>query len=243
MNKLIWISLIALIGVGVYLIYDISNSLSGDLYEFNQDFLDKINKGDITLSNQSELNNIPLHWNHMPLTYSYTSSCPERLINKIELSFDIIENDTNGVVSFNQVDEGGDIYFTCMKEKPRSIDGITQGETAVMGQNNNISSATITFYGVDENKIPADCYNFPNVEIHEILHALGLGHDEDNPYSVMYPFNMGCVTKDREVTILKTGETFIPKDEIDTKIISCLVSLYSGNQELNCSNVSFLSFE
>jgi len=68
------------------------------------------------------------------------------------------------------------------------------------------------------------CKDFPQTEVHEILHTFGLGHKYDNSHSVMAPIIhpiQSCKIK-----------------ELDKEIVSCLEHIYSnGGKEGNCSNL------
>ena len=69
-----------------------------------------------------------------------------------------------------------------------------------------------------------DCKNFPNTEVHEILHALGIGHNYDNSRSIMFP--------------IKHGIQSCKTNEIEKEVISCLKFIYSnGRIKGNCSSL------
>ncbi len=72
--------------------------------------------------------------------------------------------------------------------------------------------------------VAEDCENFPNTEIHEILHAFSFDHNYNNSYSVMAPIKhkiQSCKTK-----------------RIDERIVSCLKYIYSdGKAEGDCQNL------
>ncbi len=70
-----------------------------------------------------------------------------------------------------------------------------------------------------------DCKDFPQTEIHEILHTFGFGHKYDNSHSVMAP-------------VIHPIQTCKIK-EIDKEITSCLKYIYSdGEKGENCSNLN-----
>ncbi len=69
-----------------------------------------------------------------------------------------------------------------------------------------------------------DCEHFPNTEVHEILHALGIGHNYNDSHSIMFPI-------DYPIQSCKT-------EEIDKEISSCLKHIYSnGKIGGDCSNL------
>ena len=190
-----------------------------------------------------------LHWTHMPLTYYYDSSCYGPIIPRIELAFNIITNETDSFVRFERVEGDADINFLCYPHQNvkaliyQDATEYTFGLASPEIYGNKITQSTIEFWSIRNNSMPLDCYTFPRLTIHEILHVLGFGHDETNRYSVMYPHGGSeCIREDnRTITIIATGETFIPKNEIDKKIVSCLKYIYSNGEEGFCgSDVNFL---
>lgn len=190
-----------------------------------------------------------LHWKHMPITYSYRDSCVGPILKEIEWSFDILENETGGLVTFQEVGDSGDISFICYKEQNAQAGRsgaifetiLTQGLATTNYSENIIYSAKIEFFGVSENTKPSDCYTYPKLELHEILHTLGFGHIEDI-YSIMTPYDRGCIAKDYVVT--KNGKSFIPKDKLDEEIISCLNYIYSNQTIGECiSKIKFIDDE
>lgn len=192
-----------------------------------------------------------LHWSHMPVTYFYQESCIGPIIPKINWAFSIIENKTHGKVSFEKVNSRkADINIICHKEQNIKaliyidVEEYTYGLTEPKIIGNIIEDASINFWSVDEKKNPPDCYNFPRLELHEILHAFGFDHVDDNQYSIMYPYSIGCVAKEDNITvrIIATNKTVKAEDKIDDEIISCLEKIYSNNQQGSCSDVNFLAF-
>jgi len=70
-----------------------------------------------------------------------------------------------------------------------------------------------------------DCKDFPNTEVHEILHALGIDHTYENSHSIMFPIKY-------LVQACKTSS-------IDKNIISCLKYIYSnGTNNESCQNTN-----
>ena len=63
-------------------------------------------------------NIIKLHWRNMPLKYSIVTpeDCHGIPFKNLNLSFDIIKNKTNGLISFEQTQVGGDIEIICIKK-------------------------------------------------------------------------------------------------------------------------------
>lgn len=117
------------------------------------------------------------------ITYSINNNCPLKKINDMEDAFSIIENYTT--LSFNRVDSGGQILVYCSDQvrQPDSNGFFIAGE----GGPTNIT-ITSDYYIIERGKIllirESECPR-PNVEIHELLHALGFKH-ATNPDSIMY---------------------------------------------------------
>lgn len=74
------------------------------------------------------------------------------------------------------------------------------------------------------------CKNFPQTEIHEILHALGIGHVYDDSYSVMAPIK-------HKIQSCKV-------EKIDGNVASCLQYIYSNGELGNgCSDLNMYPWE
>ena len=94
--------------------------------------------------------------------------------------------------------------------------------------------------------MPPDCHTFPSLTIHEVLHAFGFGHDEENHYSIMYPYGgSACIKESNKTrTIIETGEVVSLKNEIDRRIVSCLKYIYSNMETGSCDDrVVFMQSE
>lgn len=157
-----------------------------------------------------------LHWTHMPLTYSFAEplinkdergldnhQCPYNRIKGITKAFEIIQNETNGSVYFEEMDGSVDITISCYVTKE-------DGEYLIMGEGgynsieNRIINGTINFYPFD-----FGCSYWPDMEVHELLHVFGYEHKNDNT-SIMRPIQKGCIGK------------------IDEDIIKDLINRYSN---------------
>ena len=160
-----------------------------------------------------------LHWTHMPITYNifnpshYGVDCGPYESNKIRKGFSRIQNDTNGVVHFKEIEnlEDADIVVSCAYIKgcyeynakqvgdyiyyTESICGYDKGiATITESEGNNILKAEIVMVGLfgfseTRNKEASGFYigscGHPSTEIHEILHAFGYEHVNDDN-SIMY---------------------------------------------------------
>lgn len=211
-------------------------------YDFNNtDYQDEESQ-----DNFSEIDE--LHWNHMPITYSFSESCVGPIVPRIEWAFQIIENNTNKLVNFNEIENNGDITFICYPEQNKEAVGYdlteyTFGQSAPNIDGSVIKDAEIEFWSVTENTRPTSCSNFPRLEIHEILHAFGFDHILNNTYTIMHPYGgSSCIARDDTITY--NGKTFMPEDKIDEEIVSCLKYIYSNGQIGLCNKyVKFMTGE
>jgi hypothetical protein len=231
--------LIGILGGGYYY-YNLEDEINY-VPEFQKNnFSENFEKRILDFSNIEEI-----HWNYMPLTYSFDSSCVGPIIPRIYWAFEIIENETNERVSFVEVKENSNIKFVCYKEKNEEILSevesiLTQGLTTFDYAGNVMNDTKIEFWKVSEKSRPSSCNKFPSLEIHEILHALGFAHIENNKYSIMYPLGgTECVERNDWITV--NGKTFQPKDKIDDEIVSCLNYIYSNGKIGSCKDVPLYS--
>jgi predicted Zn-dependent protease len=140
------------------------------------------------------------HWNHMPLTYDFYNLSLEKM-DRVEQAMTYISNETNDSISFKRVYavENNytivpDIWFIYVPFRTsETYDSL--GYAYVNYTNNIVNYADIYLY---QNY---HCINQrPTIEIHEILHALGLQHVENNQSTwkdIMNPYASGC---DMEIT-------------------------------------------
>jgi hypothetical protein len=152
------------------------------------------------------------HWGHMPVSYRLVNEdvCGSGEAYRIRKAFFNIENETNGTVSFEEVEEYEDITITCHAGFDKSLmeDGkITTATTTPYGIGNLIEKASIDFYDTKEGKIASNCGRYPDVEVHEILHAFGFGHVDDR-YNIMSPTQLYCPTRINDNIIEKLVEIY-----------------------------------
>lgn len=102
-------------------------------------------------------------------------------------------------------------------------------------ENNTIYGATMNIYSDGLR----DCARNPIMEIHDLFHALGIGHATNAQFDPRY----GWVPIDypllRDVMFPQIQCQF--QGRIDSKYYSCLEKIYSG--EGSCDDVSFVYFE
>ena len=204
------------------------------------------------------------HFSQTPITYFMevdsggSSQGDEYEEERIRWALEIIENSTDGLIKFQEIDDYGtaDLIISGFPpmENESSDTWVTEGLAGpIEVTENKIIYSEADFYASDwelyggttdtfvkdgwiwerteyESRevvgwARSDCENFPNTEIHEILHALGIGHNYDNSYSIMFPIR-------HEIQSCKTTE-------IDKEIVSCLKYIYSnGELEEDCSNIN-----
>ena len=137
------------------------------------------------------------HWDHMPVSFGFSNpeDCGSFQTYRILRAFDEITNATSGKVSFIESNDSVNINIICNKNfLPPSDPGLLQsGEANVFSNGNVILSADINFYNTGGDNYNGGCRNYPDVEIHEILHAFGFQHT-DAPYNIMNPVGTYCPT-------------------------------------------------
>ncbi|MEI7719111.1 MAG: matrixin family metalloprotease [archaeon] len=129
-------------------------------------------------------------WTSFPVSYYFTGGevCGDFELRKIRRAFSIIENETNGKISFIETNYSGDINVICSKDfiSADKKGYFIAGEGGYTSSGNTITSGEVDFKNMKGGKVSGSCINFPSVEIHEIMHVFALGHSEDE-YSLMYP--------------------------------------------------------
>lgn len=153
-----------------------TGELEDDWQYANKDYLSTINK---------------LHWYHMPITYYFSTvdtdgsrDCPDFQKERIRKAFNIIKEETDGAVQFQEEDIYGDIFIMCFSTKG-SGGYMTEAEAEYINEGNVIVEGNLYFY------THMNCGTWPDVEIHEILHLFGYEHIDDE-WSIMTPIAKRC---------------------------------------------------
>jgi len=126
-----------------------------------------------------------MKFNHNIITYYIDSSCSDEKKLRIEEALNILEESVSEI-SFNEI-INGDIEITCEKKNTPSD---SQGYfIAGEGGPTSVINASL-FYIIEKGTVllfydKAVC-DYPNIELHELLHVFGFGHSE-NKESIMYP--------------------------------------------------------
>jgi len=151
-----------------------------------------------------------MKFNHNEITYKIGKTCSEEKRQRMLEAFQELEKKV-GIISFSPSNEP-DIQVSCTERIEHSIDKdfFVAGEGGAKqiiktGKYNVITEGIILLYGNPHNAKECD---WPNVELHELLHVFGFDHSQDKN-SIMYQYLESCNQK------------------LDESIISDLRELYS----------------
>jgi hypothetical protein len=147
---------------------------------------------------KDEFSNVQeLHWTHIPVTYSFAEpntftdihglpnyKCPDFQIDRLKNAFDEIQNETDNIILFKEVDYSTEITVYCYRLKAEGGYYIL-GEGGYESDGNRIINGTLNFYD------HLNCGTWPDAEIHEILHMFGYDHI-DKWDSIMSPLQKTC---------------------------------------------------
>ena len=185
--------------------------------------------------NQPSKNNQPtqanqfypnMKFNHNTITYGVNQDCTQIQKQRIVSGFTEI-NKAVPIIKFQSSFSDPDIEVSCSEEQKKNteydgkkyfIAGEGGAKEIIQTGNHHIITEGIV-YLFKENKKAIKC-DYPNIEVHEILHVLGFDHT-DNEESIMFPFLTDC------------------DQTLDQSIIQELNRLYSEN---NLPELSFESF-
>jgi predicted Zn-dependent protease len=158
-----------------------------------------------------------IHYPSSKITYTFVNEniCGRVEAIRIRKAFSEIQNQTNNAINFTEINWTADtlayIEINCSKNVPlgEKKGFIVFGNAFYAIKENLITKGCINLYNCGINMHTPGCSNFPDVEIHEILHTLGVGH-VDNSSSIMLAEYNHC------------------KYKIDKDIIDYLIRIYSG---------------
>lgn len=142
-----------------------------------------------------------MKFNHKDISYKIDSNCDsEKRVRMIKALDDLI-NLTGGLIDFHlTTGEEPDIGVICstgerytpLEETRFFIAGEGGAREVIQTERYNIiSSGVILLYGNVHN---SPVCNWPNVELHELLHVFGFNHSQ-SPNSLMYPYLNSCNQK------------------------------------------------
>ena len=138
-----------------------------------------------------------MKFNHNEVSYNINQDCSQEEQSRMVNAFQELSNKVNLII-FKEVLMNPDIKVSCSKEinnleeKDYFIAGEGGAKEIVQtGKYNVITNGLILLYQSQKNSIKC---NFPNTEIHELIHVFGFGHS-DNKNSLMYPILESCEQK------------------------------------------------
>ncbi|MDD5191631.1 MAG: CARDB domain-containing protein [Candidatus Nanoarchaeia archaeon] len=179
----------------------------------------------VTSSNQLEVSNLSyeveqfypnMKFNHNYISYSIGSDCSEEEKNNMIEAFNELQNKV-GVISFSPKASEPDIEVSCSESIKNSIEKeyFIAGEGGAKeiiqtGRYNVITQGVILLYG-EKKGVKCD---WPNVELHELLHVFGFAHSSDKN-SLMYPYLESCDQKLDESIINNIRELYSKENLAD----------------------------
>ncbi|MDP3027533.1 MAG: CARDB domain-containing protein [Nanoarchaeota archaeon] len=151
-----------------------------------------------------------MKFNHNHISYTIAPDCSNEKKSRMTEAFEELK-DKVGIIIFYPVSDNPDIEVSCSEATKHSIekDYFIAGEGGAKeiiqtGRYNVITQGVILLYG---EKKGIEC-DWPNVELHELLHVFGFDHSSDKN-SLMFQYLESCSQK------------------LDESIINSLKELYS----------------
>ena len=137
-----------------------------------------------------------MKFNHNKISYFIDNNCNSVKRNRMIHAFEGLEEKVS-IISFYEKKENHDILVSCSEniqerelEEKHFVAGEGGAKTIIpTGRYNIINDGVILLYDNNEIKI-VEC-EYPNVELHELMHVLGFEHS-NNKKSLMYPFIESC---------------------------------------------------
>ncbi len=151
-----------------------------------------------------------MKFNHNQISYHLDNNCEEKKKQKMLEAFEELTKKVN-IITFYPTTNNPDIDVTCTKEvkEPNSEKHFVAGEGGAKeiidtGKFNVITNGIILLY---ENKIKSVECDYPNVQLHELMHIFGFDHLTDKN-SLMYPFIESCDQKLDDSIIEKLNKLY-----------------------------------
>jgi hypothetical protein len=162
-------------------------------------------------NNSSQNNKGYLHYSHTNITFSFNNeeTCGNIEPIRVRRAFVEIQNQTNNLLNFREINETADIIINCSKFVPLGEEPgyIISGYGGYNSNGNIITQGYIYFYNCMKYSYAPGCSNYPDVEIHEILHSFGITHS-NNTKSIMYPIASHCIYEIDNETLNKLKEIY-----------------------------------
>jgi hypothetical protein len=152
-----------------------------------------------------------MKFNHNSISYNIDSACTDEKTDRMIEAFNELENKIE-VLAFYSVSENPDIEVSCSDIEKHSIDedyfiaGEGGAKEIIQTERYNVITQGVILLHSNP-KRSREC-EWPNIELHELLHVFGFDHSADEN-SLMYPYLESCEQK------------------LDEAIISDLNKLYS----------------
>ena len=136
-----------------------------------------------------------MKFNHNLITYNIDPSCDTKTRGRMEEAFDIIEEQVSSL-TFREVNSNEDIKITCSREGEESIvekhfiAGEGGAKEIIQTQRYNVITQGVIFIYKNPEIRTINC-DYPNVEMHELMHVFGFDHTDDKN-SLMNPLLDSC---------------------------------------------------
>ena len=170
-------------------------------------------------------------WDHTNISYKFSKnhSCERRpdisesyeKIPRVEHAFQILYEETGGILSFFETKGDADITISCYNNVEEFKNEYV-GEGYIVGtaipkisSNGKIGSAEINFF-----REFWGCFDYPTTELHEILHTFGLADLNDPNYHVGIMYNGFAGGGDDCANL-----------DFDKVLIKCLKAVYSNGEK------------
>jgi len=144
-----------------------------------------------------------MKFNHNSISYNIDIQCDEEKRNRMLEAFNELEERV-GIISFYPASNNPDIEVSCSEDSKHLIkeDYFIAGEGGAKeiiqtGRYNVITQGIILLHTNPQRAKECD---WPNIELHELLHVFGFAHSS-NSNSLMYPYLESCNQKLDEAII------------------------------------------
>jgi len=179
------IVIIAALGTSLYLVYLIYQDNYPPVRSFNINYTQLESQPSYP---DYELQFFPnMRFDHNNISYAADSSCSTERVDKLKRAFSILQSKVE-VISFFEETAKPDISVNCSNESIEEEmntfiagSGGAEGKIPFTGMFYIIPKGEVTLYE------DINC-DFPDVEVHEVLHVLGFNHSASQS-SVMYPIS------------------------------------------------------
>jgi len=209
-NPFLIIALIVLLIILAFFIYNLYEIIPGEPVPFEMTNNQQMDTGNLSYEVEQFYPN--MKFNHNTITYKIDSQCSENKIERMNAAFSELASKV-GLIEFQPSNNDADIDITCSGE----VGEITGKNSFVAGEGgakeiiqtgryNVIVKGEVLLYSNPKGAVICD---WPNVELHELLHVFGFTHSS-NTKSLMSPYLTSC-----------------EKQKLDDSIINDLRELYS----------------